>query len=149
MIEIERKFLTLNPPKEYLSWTCLPIKQGYLAFTKEETEVRIRQVGDNFFQTVKTGKGLIRKEIEIEITQQQFEQLWPATENSRLFKKRYLKKMDNFLIELDVYEDKLQDLMIVEVEFNSKEESKNFSPLPWFDKEITDDEEYTSKNVAY
>lgn len=149
MTEIERKFLVKNPPEDHLSWEYLTMQQGYLAIDENYKEVRIRQVNDKYYQTIKTGKGLSRDEIEIELSKNQFDKLWPATQGKRLLKKRYLKKEKHYLIELDIYNDKLIGLMIVEVEFQSEEESHNFSPPAWFDREITDDENYTSKMVAY
>lgn len=149
MIEIERKFLVTSPPKDYLTWNCFEIKQGYLAITEEDKEVRIRSLNDNYFQTVKWGLGLTRGEIEIEITKDQFNKLWPATEGKRLIKNRYTQKANNHLIELDIYKDKLDGLMIAEVEFKTEEESHDFSPPQWFEREITSDNNFTSKKVAY
>lgn len=149
MIEIERKFLVKKPPSDYLSWPVVCIKQGYLAFTEDDIEVRIRQMDNKYYQTLKKGQGLMRGEIEIELTKEQFDKLWPATERKRLIKKRYIKDEKQYKIELDIYEDKLKGLMIVEVEFNSESESRDFSPPDWFDREITDDENYRSEKVAY
>lgn len=149
MIEIERKFLVKEPPLDYLSWKCITIQQGYLAFGSDNSEVRIRSLDKKYYQTVKTGFGLTRSEIEIEITEQQFKTLWPATEGKRVIKNRYLKNQNSHLIELDIYEEKLSGLIIVEVEFSSEKESEEFSPPSWFDREITNDPNYTSRKVAY
>jgi hypothetical protein len=64
-------------------------------------EVRIRQKGAKFFQTVKTGTGLKRREHEIELSKKQFRKLWPLTKNRRLEKIRYTLKQKGFTLELD------------------------------------------------
>jgi adenylate cyclase len=87
MIEIERKFLLKSLPDDMQGET--PILQGYLAHD-EHREVRIRQYGNNHFLTVKEGRGLRRREIEVEISPRQFQALWPSTEGRRLEKVRSL-----------------------------------------------------------
>jgi CYTH domain-containing protein len=70
--EIERKFLIDSLPeeiKEELKKSSPEeIRQGYIALEEDGVEVRIRQKGDNFYQTIKSGEKGQRKEIEIEIT---------------------------------------------------------------------------------
>ncbi|MGI9553922.1 MAG: CYTH domain-containing protein [Thermodesulfobacteriota bacterium] len=145
--EIERKFLIYNPPPDYHKNPFNEIVQGYIAIT-EDKEIRVRKKGEGFFQTIKTGEGLIRKETEIEITREQFDALWPITEQWRIEKKRYEIKYDNYLIELDFYKGKLADLIVAEVEFKSEEESSSFNPPDWFGREITDDKGFKNKNLA-
>ena len=145
--EIERKFLIDNPPADYGKYPSKDIIQGYIVITGD-IEVRIRKKGTDYFQTVKIGEGLIRKETEIEITQEQFELLWPLTENWRIEKKRYEINYEDYLIELDFYRAKLANLVVAEVEFQSEEQSASFIPPGWFGREITDDEGFKNKNLA-
>ena len=145
--EIERKFLIVNPPQDYDKYPSKDIIQGYIIIT-DDKEVRLRQIGKNYFMTVKTGEGLIRKETEAEITHEQFEKLWPLTESWRIEKKRYEINYEGYLIELDFYSDSLADLVVAEVEFKSEEESSSFIPPAWFGREITEDEGFKNKNLA-
>ena len=145
--EIERKFLIDSLPREYNKYPYKDIIQGYIVIT-DDTEVRIRKKGDEYFQTVKTGKGLIRKETEIGVSREQFEALWPLTEKWRIEKKRYEINFEGYLIELDIYSGQLADIIVAEVEFQSEAESCSFIPPAWFGREITDDEGFKNKNLA-
>ena len=145
--EIERKFLIPDPPLELEKHPFKEILQGYIAIT-DGTEVRIRKKGEEYFLTVKTGEGLIRKETEISIIREQFEALWPLTENLRIEKKRYEIKYGKFLIELDLYSGLHSNLIVAEVEFQSEDESNSFIAPGWFGLEITDDERFKNKNLA-
>lgn len=148
MTEIERKFLVQSLPYDYKNWDHNQIWQGYLAVTSDHKEVRIRKKDEHCYQTIKSGKGLSRFEIEIDISQAQFYALWPATEGRRIQKTRYIQTINNYIIELDIFEASLDGLIIAEVEFETEEESQQFHPLEWFDKEITTDESYKNRNLA-
>jgi adenylate cyclase len=76
------------------------ITQGYIVST---ADTEVRRQGEKFFQTVKTGSGLQRGEIEIALTRKQFKKLWPATRGRRLEKVRYKIRWQGKTIELDVY----------------------------------------------
>ena len=145
--EIERKFLIDNPPQDYDKYPSKDIIQGYIIIT-HDTEVRLRKISESYLITVKTGEGLIRKETELEITPEQFDKLWPLTENWRVEKKRYEINYEGYLIELDFYSGNLADLIVAEVEFRSEEESSSFIPPGWFGREITEDEGFKNKNLA-
>jgi adenylate cyclase len=147
MQEIERKWLVREIPK-VTDLKHERIIQGYVAISSEGAEVRVRRVEDKCFETVKSEGGLTRYEIEVEISQEQFFALWPATEGRRLEKTRYTMKENGYELELDVYQGSLTGLVVAEVEFESAEESQRFSPPAWFGKEVTDDKHYKNSNLA-
>ncbi|MCZ6527527.1 MAG: adenylate cyclase, partial [Candidatus Dadabacteria bacterium] len=66
--EIERKFLVKELPADLENYSHSAIIQGYLIVTDNDIEVRLRKKGDKYFETVKAGSGLVRKESEKEIT---------------------------------------------------------------------------------
>jgi len=150
--EIERKFLIDSLPeeiKEELKKSSPEeIRQGYIALEEDGVEVRIRQKGDNFYQTIKSGEKGQRKEIEIEITQDQFEKLWETTQGKRIEKTRYYLPYGNHTIELDFYKGDNEGLILAEVEFSSQEARESFTPPGWFGREVTEDENYYSRNLA-
>ena len=146
--EIERKFLVETPPDDLDARPHREIVQGYLAIASDGTEVRLRRKGHKHFQTVKSGGTRTRAEHEVELTRDQFEALWPATEGRRVEKVRYEIHDGSDLIELDVYHGRLAGLITAEVEFSSESQCKNFVPPPWFGKELTDDPRYKNKNLA-
>lgn len=146
--EIERKFLVEELPENLEEYPHKDIVQGYLAITEDGTEVRLRQKGNQYFQTVKSGGGKTRFESEIEITKEQFDALWQATEGKRVEKTRYEIPHENGTIELDVYHDNLEGLLSAEMEFSNEEDSNNFVPPEWLSKEVTDDKRYKNQNLA-
>lgn len=145
--EIERKWLIENPP-ELSRHKGAKIIQGYVVVSREGSEVRVRQKDEKFFETIKTGAGLKRGEIEIELSRKQFKAIWPATRGRRLEKIRYTLKWRRIKIELDVYKKDLAGLKVVEVEFKSRKQASDFSPLPWFGREVTGEDEYKNANLA-
>jgi CYTH domain-containing protein len=145
--EIERKWLLSDSP-DLSDCKRAKIIQGYLAVTPDTTEIRLRQKGRKYFETVKKGMGLRREEREVEITKKQFQTLWPATRGRRLEKVRHTLKWQANKIEIDVYKKSLAGLMVAEVEFKSRKEAIAFSPPEWFGKEVTTNKRYKNVNLA-
>ena len=146
--EIERKFIVTEPPPGLAGYSYEAIRQGYLALDPDGTEVRIREKGNRFFQTVKSSGNLQRREVEVPLTRAQFEALWPLTEGRRVEKTRYAIAFEGHVIELDVYDGALAGLLTAEVEFASLEASAVFQPPPWLGREVTEDKRYKNKNLA-
>lgn len=146
--EIERKYLVKELPPEIDRYPHSEIIQGYLMITDNDVEVRVRKKGERCSHTVKSGKGLVRKEVEKEITQAEFNEHWKDTEGKRVEKVRYEIEFKESLIELDIYSGDLEGLIVAEVEFDSEKESSRFKPPEWFEEEVTNDERYKNKNLA-
>jgi len=70
--EIERKFLVGSVLDEMDKYPCSFILQGYLNDRSSDVEVRLRKKDDQYFLTVKKGKGKVRSEIEKEISKAEF-----------------------------------------------------------------------------
>lgn len=147
--EIERKFLVDldQVPPEVLSSNKQEILQGYLVATAD-VEVRLRKADSDYFLTIKSSGDLIRNEWELPISQQQFESWWPQTEERRVEKTRHSFALGSLTGELDLYSGTLNGLVVVEVEFDSEVESKNFVPPRWFGKEVTANSAYKNKRLA-
>jgi adenylate cyclase len=146
-IEVERKWLVRDPP-DLSGCEGKRVIQGYIAVAADGTEVRLRQTDGTFFQTVKSEGGLVRDEIEIELSKDQFETLWQATAGRRLEKTRYALHRAGKKVEVDVYHGSLAGLIVAEVEFTSASESTQFVPPAWFGAEVTEDERYKNANLA-
>jgi CYTH domain-containing protein len=146
--EIERKFLVQKTPDNVRDCPSNKVVQGYIMVSDNGGEVRLRQKGDKYYLTVKTGAGLVRLEYETEIDRAQFETLWPSTEGRRVEKVRYKVAHQSNIIELDIYEGNLAGLMTAEVEFGSVNDSSRFTPPKWFGDEVTEDSRYKNKNLA-
>lgn len=145
MIEIERKFLVHALPAGLPEG--IPILQGYLAHD-DQMEVRIRQYGPRHFLAVKEGSGLTRRETEIEISPEQFQSLWPATEGRRLEKLRSRISYGPYQLELDRYLGELAPLLVAEVEFASVAESERFIKPDFLGQEVTEEEAYKNSSLA-
>jgi adenylate cyclase len=146
-VEVERKWL-VNAPPDLAAYEGRRVLQGYIAVSEDGTEVRLRQIGEKFFQTVKSEGGLVRDETEVELSTQQFADLWPTTAGRRLEKTRYSIRWAGKTVEVDVYHGSLSGLVVAEVEFTSAGESAQFAPPPWFSNEVTDNAAYKNVNLA-
>ena len=147
-MEIERKFLIDKLPDALQALSGLNIRQGYIMIADNGFELRLRQKGDRFYQTIKQGSGLVRQEDEIELNRTQFETLWPLTANRRIEKVRYEIPLGDLTGELDIFNGQLEGLQLVEVEFDSLEQSRAFTAPTWFGAEVTDDKRFKNQQLA-
>ena len=151
-LEIERKFLLTTLPENTDHFPVEQIRQGYL-ISGPGGSLRVREsVGINgetvYYQTIKKGKGLVRKEIEVILTREQFTVLWSQT-NSQIEKHRYhIPLSDSSVASLDIYSGKLTGLSTVEVEFTNEVEAIDFVPPEWFGKEVTGDTRYSNSTLS-
>ncbi|MCB1056546.1 MAG: CYTH domain-containing protein [Acidobacteria bacterium] len=152
MTEIERKFLVRELPEGLESYPSKEIVQGYLAVVEEQVEVRVRRKAELFLLTVKRplpgDRGLARDEIEIEISREQFEALWPATAGRRVEKRRYAVPVEGGVADVDVYGGDLEGLVTAEVEVPTLEAARAFVPPAWLGTEVTADGRYKNRNLA-
>lgn len=146
-VEIERKFLVADDPPGLRSSPSSQLRQGYLA-VGSDAEVRLRDDGHAQTLTVKSGSGLERGEVEVELSAEQFEALWPATVGKRLVKHRFELPAGKWIHQLDVYAGSLEELKVVEVEFPSAADAMDFEPPDWFGREITNDTRYRNASLA-
>lgn len=142
---IERKYLVDSLPADLPVGT--PILQGYLAHD-EHLEVRIRRYRDRHTLTVKEGRGRTRREIGIEISAAQFEELWPATAGRRLEKIRSTLAWGAGRLELDRYQGELAPLVLAEVAFSSVAEGEAFEKPEFLGDEVTELEGYRNIFLA-
>jgi len=91
---------------------------------------------------------MVRDEHEKEISKDQFDKLWQVTKENRLEKIRYLISFKRHIIELDVFEGRLEGLVMVGVEFNSESEANNFNIPGWFGREVTNENRFNNFVLA-
>ena len=135
--EIERVFKVRHIPKNIEKYPHGNIVQSYLAIDVSGAEARLRKVGERDFETYKGSGRLRRRELEIELSHDQFNTLWPGTEGRRIEKVRYQIDEGGQKIELNVFRGDLEGLVLAEVEFPSREKSEEFKPPDWFGEEVT------------
>ena len=146
--EIERKFLVNNFPVDLVQHSeSQRVNQGYL-FHEKHAELRVRQKGNRFFLTKKSGSGLVRDEEELEISEEVFNLLWPFTHGKRINKVRYSIDIEGKTVEIDDFSGDLEPLTILEVEFNSEQLAHAYTPPKFVEREITEDSRYKNANLA-
>jgi adenylate cyclase len=146
MKEIERKYL-IEP--EDLSFLQLiegeKIKQAYIQNENSRT-VRVRTKGEKAFLTVKIGnESLSRDEFEYQIPVQDALSMMEILQLKVLSKTRYEINFENHLWEIDVFEGKLDGLIIAEIELKAEDES--FITPPWVGTEVTNDSSYLNAKL--
>lgn len=115
----------------------------------EKDEVRLRRDGEVPRMTVKRGHGLSREETEVDLSEGQFEELWPLTEGRRVEKTRYLVPIDGDLTaEVDEYLGDFEGLIVVEVEFESEADAHAFEPPDWFGRDVSGEREFSNQRMA-
>lgn len=142
MLEIEKTFLVKKIPDDLSSYNSHQIKQGYISLSSPA--LRIRQKDNKFELTkkipLKAGDWSSVEEINIPLTEAEFNKLWLLTEKS-LEKIRYeIPLHDNLIAELDVFRGELEGLSFVEVEFISEDQMNLFQKPDWFGKDITQED---------
>jgi adenylate cyclase len=146
--EIERKFLVRQLPDGLATCPHADMWQGYLVTAPDGVQVRLRKAGEQCSLTYKRNRGSVREEREIELTREQFDVLWPATEGRRLTKTRYHVPLGNRVVEIDVYSGKRNGLIVAEVEFESEESARNFDVPEWLGDDVSHDPRYSNQLLA-
>lgn len=145
--EIERKFFVRQAPDNLQHYPHKEILQGYFSDPSTGKSIRVRHIWEEYKLTKKKWTGLVREEIETNISKEEFDQLWFQVENHFLEKTRYYIPYEGLIIELDVFKN-LQWLKVAEVEFANKREAKKFVVPEWFGEELTIMREATNAYIA-
>lgn len=145
-MEIERKFLPTEIPYELEKLESHFIEQGYL---NTEPVVRVRRTDNRFTLTYKSGGMFAREEYNLPLNESGYLNLVKKSDGNIITKRRYLIPLENGLTgELDVFEGALEGLVMLEVEFESTEQSDKFVVPEWFGKEVTFDRNYHNSNMS-
>lgn len=153
-IEYERKFLVIEYPKDIKILKKQLIKQYYINQPKDKSVIRLRSYYENnvetYFIEIKIGKGKERGEWEKEITKTEFESF--VKKLKPLEKTRLYVYHETLPIQLDIYHNELEGLMTAEVEVLDEKDKKivdYFHPPKWMQREISDDDRYSNKNLYF
>ncbi len=144
-MEIERKFLISNLPDNLDQYPCHTIEQGYLS---TRPVVRIRRQDDDYILTYKANGMMVREEYNLPLTQEAYEHLKPKADGIIITKKRYCIPCEPYTIELDIFENELDGLILAEVEFPTEEEANSFCPPDWFIEDVTFSPKYHNSYLA-
>lgn len=156
-LEIEKKYLVNNlddVKKEVGIEKCKKIKieQGYLS---NNPTIRVRKYNDEYCITYKSRlvsdtsdlknnyDVIVNREVELPLTKESYEHMLTKIDDNLVSKVRYNIELAGGLIaELDVFEGKLDGLIMVEVEFESEESARNFVKPQWFGEDVSSDIRY-------
>lgn len=144
MHEIERRFLArIVDPRALAAAPARALEQGYLS--GGEPAVRVRRAGDEWVLTVKSGRGMVRREVEAPLPAEAGEALLELAGPRRLAKRRH--RLGRW--EIDVFEGALAGLVLAEIELGAADE-----PLPpppaavALVREVTDDGRFVNQVLA-
>lgn len=151
--EIERKWLVDKEKIPYdlnKAMDIYDIQQTYICF---DPEMRVRNYnnGQSYEFTIKTNlteDGLIRDEINMDITQEQYENLIEKKECFTIHKTRYNVYDNGQVMAIDIFHDELDGLAYMEIEFKSKEDSDNYETPSWVIKDVTSDVRYKNGHLV-
>ncbi len=154
-MEIEKKFLVREIPKDLDKYEKKEIEQGYLC---SNPVVRIRKSNDRYILTYKSlgddgfgtdGDVRINDEIEAPLSREGYEHLKKKIDGNMIEKSRYVIPLsDGHTGELDIFGGRLEGLFFIEVEFRDETDAKNFSPPEWFGKNVSGDERFSNSYLS-
>lgn len=150
--EIEKKWL-VNPaqiPYDLEKAEKIKIEQTYINFSPE---IRVRKINDGAMYSfaVKTGlteDGLIRKEIDEEITEEEYNNMVKKQEGNTIHKTRYQLLDGEYVLSIDIFSGDLEGLAYLEIEFKNKEEAEKYQTPDWVIKDVTADVRYKNGSLA-
>ena len=152
-MEIERKFKVRMLPAQYKDSPHCMIEQAYLC---TNPVVRVRCQDDQYYLTYK-GKGLLeREEYNLPLTRESYVHLLAKADGLILTKTRYQIPLSSpwdkgslsLIAELDVFSGDYEGLLLVGVEFPSKETALAFTPPDWFGEDVTFSGEYQNSRLS-
>ena len=170
-IEIEKKFLVKELPKDLDKYPCHIIEQGYLNVSPA---IRVRREDDSFYMTYKGKKGedgtIGQTEYNLSLDEESYLHLSAKADGNIIRKKRYLLPINDdafdeenvagdadlaealreksIIIELDVFEAPFEGRVLAEVEFPSEGAAKAYRSAEWFLKDVTGDYHYSNAYMS-
>lgn len=147
-MEIERKFLISheNLPADLKQYPFHKIQQGYLC---TDPVVRIRKQDNSYYLTYKSRGLMAREEYNLPLTEEAYLHLKPKADGIVLSKTRYLiPEKQGLTIELDVFHDDYEGLLLAEVEFDSEEKANSYKPPAWFGEDVTYSTAYHNSTLS-
>ena len=136
MLEFERLFLAKKLPEGLEKCKSKEVLDIYHPHDSHHPVLRLRKNGDKYEMTKKevVSAGVF-KEQTISLTQEEFSAL-AKIEGKRVHKIRYFYPHESRTLEIGVFQGALKGLMLIDVEFTSEEDMKNFTAPEFFLTEV-------------
>lgn len=154
-LEIEKKYLIKSLPDNLNDYPHYKIEQGYV-YTNPVIRIRKKTIFDGekivnqkHILTIK-GDGLLsRQEFELTIDEKAFNDLSKKVEGNIISKTRYnLPLEDNLKIELDIFHDLFEGLIMGEIEFPDEDYAKKYNPPALLGKEVTENTMFHNSTMS-
>ena len=147
IMEIERKYLIDKNklPMNYNEYPYHEIEQAYLC---TEPVVRVRRSDYKYYMSYKSKGLMVREEYNLPLTKDGYEHLLEKADGIIIKKKRYLIPYDGYTVELDIFEDSYDGLVLAEVEFETEEQANTFQAPEWFGEDVTFDTKYHNSTLS-
>ncbi len=142
MIELEKTYLAKFIPENLRNCKSKEIVDIYIPKSKRHPTIRIRKNGDNYEITKKEpikDDPSHQKEQTIILTEEEFNELMKL-DGKKAHKLRYFYEYNGKMAEVDVFQDKLKGLVVVDFEFETKEEKDSFEMPDFCLVDITSEE---------
>lgn len=156
-LEIERKFLLLPcRAKKLLHFYQIPYKkvrlEQYYVSTPASPYTRYRKKGDTFYQTIKSGEGMVREEKEFEVSQEEYEAHRSEALGRVITKERYTFEYQGDTYEMDLFKGTLKGLCYLEIEFPNEKSAHAYRLPEIFEKflvtEVTYDNAFNNAALS-
>lgn len=147
-MEIERKFLVINPVFMDEAFRKRRIVQGYIC-SEPERSVRIRIYDEEAFLTIKSAtneRGWSRYEFETPIAMQDAEELIKLCLPGLIDKVRHYVKVGDHIWEVDVFDGDNKGLIVAEIELESEDDV--FELPSWVGQEVSGDARYYNSMLS-
>jgi adenylate cyclase len=145
--ETERKFLVRNEEFRKQSVREVEITQTYMSIDPDKT-IRLRIADDKAYLTIKSRpqkNTFSRNEWEFEIPAADAREMMKICLPGKVVKTRYHVPSGKHIVEVDVFHDKNEGLIIAEIELESDDEY--FEKPGWLGEEVTGDRRYYNSNL--
>ena len=143
-MEIERKYLIDKLPFDVTAYPSHKIEQAYL-----NTEPVVRRQDDSYYLTYKSKGLMAREEYNLPLNAEAYAHLLGKADGNVLTKTRYKIPLgDHLTIEIDIFHEKFEGLILAEVEFPTIEEAESFQPPEYFGKDVTFSTEYHNSTLS-
>lgn len=150
-LEIERKFLLRGMPSlRRRGARSIGIDQGWIPGDALQERLRREREGNTmrYLRTVKTGRGIVRTELEEETDRELWQRLWRLTAGRRVRKRRYVFEHEGLEWSIDRFLDR--DLVLAEVELPAPDAPFEIPRFlqKWIEREVTGEDEYVNINLS-
>jgi adenylate cyclase len=145
--ETERKFLVKSEEFKSLATRKINIIQAYLTIDPDKT-IRLRTADDKAYLTVKSKplkNSITRNEWEVPVPIADAQEMMKVCIPGRIVKTRYIVPSGNHKIEIDVFHEKNEGLVIAEIELRS--DNEEFEKPEWLGEEVTGLPQYYNANL--